>query len=84
MRLAVQRALSIVIVTGSLVPMTDAWVCWSASRNAAEALTKKRKEGNMKVGDLTSDAVEVGRNAGNLHAMRSLIWLAGGIWCLLG
>ncbi|KAK5948812.1 hypothetical protein OHC33_010236 [Knufia fluminis] len=83
-RQAVQRALGIVILVGALVPIVDAWVCWTASREFAEALTKKSKAGDMKVGDVTNEAVEVGRRAGNLHAMRSLVWLAGALWCLFG
>lgn len=83
-RLAVQRALGIVILVGSLVPMVDAWVCWSASRDAAEARTKKRTEDDVKVGASRNEAVETGRKAGNLHAMRSIAWLMGGLWCLLG
>lgn len=66
------------------MPIVDAWVCWTASREFAEALTKKSKAGDMKVGDVTNEAVEVGRRAGNLHAMRSLVWLAGALWCLFG
>lgn len=82
-RLAVQRVLGIVILVGSLVPMVDAWVCWGASRDAAEAQAKKREAGDMKVGDSRNEAVETGRRAGNLHAMRSIVWLVGALWCLL-
>jgi len=83
-RLAVQRALGIVILIGTLVPLVDAWVCWTASRHAADTLARERKGGATKITDLTHEAVEVGRRAGNLHALRSLVWLAGALWCLLG
>lgn len=64
--------------------MVDARVCWGASRDAAEARTKKRTEGDVKAGASRNQAVETGRKAGNLHAMRSIAWLMGGLWCLLG
>lgn len=83
-QLAVQRALGIVILLGSFVPVVDAWVCWIASRDAAEAQPKKMKAGVMKVADSRDEAVETGRRAGNLHAMRSIVWLMGALWCLLG
>ena len=93
-RLAVQRALGIVILAGSLVPVADAWMCWAASRNAAEdqAATQcshgrkqiERRPGHPGKGGAEQEAVEVGRKAGNLHAMRSLVWIGGAVWCFLG
>lgn len=82
-RAAVQRALGIVILIGSLVPILDAWVCWTAGRDAGGAHARKRKAGEVNVGDVNSEAAEAGRKAGNLHAMRSVFWLAGALWCLL-
>lgn len=38
---AIQRALGIVILTGSCVPMVDAWVCWRHSQKAYLALRTK-------------------------------------------
>lgn len=48
-RVAVQHALGIVILVGSFVPLTDAWVCWQHSQNVysghrAERETKPKNE----------------------------------------
>lgn len=75
-KLVAQRMVGIAILAGSLVPIVDAWVCWNASREAALAATNEKSVSN--------EGVEVGRRAGNLHAMRATVWLVGALWCLLG
>lgn len=91
-RLAVQRALGIVILVGSLVPVVDAWVCWGHSSTISRPVVGGAGEAEAKDagGEAAADAesrayaAETGRRARTLHAMRSLIWMAGGLWCLYG
>lgn len=91
-RRAVQHALGIVILIGALVPIVDAWVCLQRSRDlrtSRVAIHKhETKSGSDEKGpweghDLEYEAYVTGRKAGMLHATRSLVWVAGGVWCLL-
>ena len=90
-RLAVQRALGIVILVFSFVPIVDAWVCWRVSTSIPKS-DFRRSDVKGKGGNADRDreaefniwAAGIGRRAGMLHALRSLVWIAGGLWCFYG
>lgn len=91
-RAALQHALGIVILIGAMVPIVDAWVCLGHSRDVIvrrQAVFEKEAKQDS-VMDLWKDhewekeEYETSRKAGRLHAARSVVWLAGGMWCLLG
>jgi len=63
-RLAAQRSLGIVITTGTLTPIVDAWVNLRMAKEGSEG--------------------DADRNAARVHLMRTVVWLVGGLWCLLG
>lgn len=85
-RRVLQHALGIVILIGAMVPIVDAWVCLTHSRDVLMRRQKHKGKDDKK--DLwlghewEKEAYETSRKAGTLHAARSLVWLAGGIWCL--
>lgn len=70
-----QCMLGIVLLTGSCVPVQDAWTCYSSSSHAAKMSTKVDWQG-WEVYEV------VGRRACYLHSIRSLSWIVGGICCL--
>jgi hypothetical protein len=68
-RAAMQKCLGIVISVGALTPIVDAVFAWRAGRQGRRGV----------VGTTVGS-----RKAALLHAVRSLFWLAGGLWCLSG
>ncbi|KAK5078476.1 hypothetical protein LTR64_003112 [Lithohypha guttulata] len=95
-RAAVQQVLGVVILIGALVPMVDSWVCWDRcrdvylTRRASYESEKKegQSEGQSKRSmwnghDEDAETYTTSTKAAVLHAARSLVWLAGGIWCLV-
>ncbi|KAK5452035.1 hypothetical protein LTS15_007758 [Exophiala xenobiotica] len=68
-RAAMQKCLGIVISVGALTPIVDAVFTWRAGRQGRR-------------GDVVTTVGS--RKAALLHAVRSLFWLAGGLWCLSG
>lgn len=60
---------------------------WQADQKdeKQEALSTEIAKQNIWVGaEWQREAYETGRKAGTLHAARSLVWIVGGLWCLLG
>ncbi|KAK5207462.1 hypothetical protein LTR47_000556 [Exophiala xenobiotica] len=70
-RAAMQKCLGIVISVGALTPIVDAVFTWRAGAG---------RQGRR--GDVVTTVGS--RKAALLHAVRSLFWLAGGLWCLSG
>jgi hypothetical protein len=68
-RAAMQKCLGIVISVGALTPIVDTVFTWRAGRQGRR-------------GDVVTTVGS--RKAALLHAVRSLFWLAGGLWCLSG
>ncbi|KAK5198331.1 hypothetical protein LTR92_002576 [Exophiala xenobiotica] len=70
-RAAMQKCLGIVISVGASTPIVDAVFTWRAGAG---------RQGRR--GDVVTTVAS--RKAALLHAVRSLFWLAGGLWCLSG
>lgn len=76
----IQRALGVVVLIGSAVPVMDAWICWSASEATAKYHARAVKASMVRS---PNTSVRLAKKAAMLHATRSIFWVSGGLWCLL-